>query len=112
MLALANVGKRALFLVSDFTLQHLQKSILKRLQRNNSGDPALGALTMPNGDKYVGQFRDGKPNGRGVINLGPRAAGRGGAGFQNAKGETPLRAGRFRWQGDLGLREWRQTEAG
>ena len=57
-----NVGKRALFLVSDFTLQHLQKSILKRLQRNNSGDPALGALTMPNGGKYVGEFRDGKPN--------------------------------------------------
>ena len=53
--------------MSDFTFKHLQKSILKRLQRNNSGDPALGALTMPNGDKYVGQFRDGKPNGRGVI---------------------------------------------
>ena len=26
-----------------------------------------GALTMPNGDKYVGEFRDGKPNGQGVI---------------------------------------------
>jgi len=27
--------------VSDFTLQHLQKSILNQLHRNNSGDPAL-----------------------------------------------------------------------
>jgi len=26
-----------------------------------------GVLTMPNGDKYVGEFRDGKPNGQGVI---------------------------------------------
>jgi hypothetical protein len=26
-----------------------------------------GALTMPNGDKYVGEFRNGKPNGQGII---------------------------------------------
>jgi hypothetical protein len=36
-----NVGKRALFPVSAVTLQHLQRFILKRLHRNNSGQPTF-----------------------------------------------------------------------
>ena len=36
------LGKRALFLVGGFTLQHIQKLILKLLDRNNSGELAYG----------------------------------------------------------------------
>jgi hypothetical protein len=44
------------------TLEEIQAARPLRIVRDN----CQGTFTNPNGDKYVGEFRDGKPNGRGA----------------------------------------------
>src|SRR5207244_900085 len=60
-------SRNVLVPTANNSLATRSSSLVKRgLEALGSKQPHVGTLTYPNGDRYVGEYRDGKCNGHGT----------------------------------------------
>ena len=61
----------------------------------------MGIISFKNGDKYRGQFKDGRPCGFGIVKYQSSIAGSGGMEFEEAQYEGQFRAGKREGKGTM-----------